>query len=109
MFHKRAGTTELDPVEVCSLLQRGDIDLVDVREPDEHHRERIEGSMCVPLTQLNPTALGADPARVVFHSLTGMRSAKAVECCRKLGKGMVRHMRGGLAAWKAAGLPTRSE
>jgi rhodanese-related sulfurtransferase len=107
MFQQRTGSIDLDPAEVCALLRRGDIALVDVREPAEHQREHIEGAVCMPLSRFDPNALGADPGRVVFHCLSGKRSAAAVSHCQRRGLAAVRHMRGGIAAWKAAGLPTR--
>lgn len=106
MFWKRSSATELDPAEVHALLARGDVYLVDVREPHEHKAERIAGAVCMPLSRFDPKALGVDPATVVFHCLSGKRSAMAVTLCQRIGIAAERHMRGGLAAWKAAGLPT---
>jgi rhodanese-related sulfurtransferase len=106
MFWKRSGVVELDPVEVHDLLSRGDITLVDVREPAEHAAERIPGAVCMPLSRFDPQRLSGDPAAVVFHCLSGQRSAMAVRYCLRVGIAASRHMRGGIAAWKAARLPT---
>jgi rhodanese-related sulfurtransferase len=48
------------------------------------------------------------PRRVVFHCGSGKRSLTAAE--RRLGAGQkhAAHMGGGIAAWKAAGLPVIS-
>lgn len=107
MFWNRPRIADLDPVEVHALLARGDVRLVDVREANEHRAERIDGAICMPLSRFDPTALGGDPATVVFHCLSGKRSAIAAMHCHRVGLVAVRHMRGGIAAWKAAGLPTR--
>ena len=107
MFWKKSAVVELDPAEVHALVARGDVHLVDVREPAEHQAERIDGAVCMPLSRFDPTALAADAATVVFHCLSGRRSAMAAMHCQRAGIAAVRHMRGGIAAWKAAGLPTR--
>jgi rhodanese-related sulfurtransferase len=107
MFWKRSNVAELDPVEVHALFARGDVHLIDVREQQEHQAERIDGAICMPLSRFDPKALGVDPATVVFHCLSGKRSAMAVTLCQRVGIAVSRHMRGGLVAWKAAGLPTR--
>jgi rhodanese-related sulfurtransferase len=42
----------------------------------------------------------------VLTCLGGKRCAMAVAKCRQAGVPVNTHMRGGLGAWKAAGLPT---
>jgi rhodanese-related sulfurtransferase len=43
---------------------------------------------------------------VVFQCGTGKRSAMAVASCQEAGVPANKHLRGGVAVWKAAGLPT---
>lgn len=107
MFWKRSSVVELDPAEVQAMVARGEIKLVDVREQAEHRSERIDGAVCMPLSRFDPAALPCEAALVVFHCLSGQRSAMAASLCQRAGVGAARHMRGGIAAWKAAGLPTR--
>lgn len=97
---------ELDPAEVRALLARGEATLVDVREPAEHAAERIEGARLLPLSSFDPAGLPDTPARVILHCGVGKRSGMAMEACRKAGVAVRGHLRGGLAAWKANGLPT---
>jgi len=106
MFFKRSSVAEIDPADVRALLARGDINLVDVREVPEQRAEHIEGAACMPLSRFDPAALKDNPKPIVLCCLSGMRSARAAQLCARAGL-MVRNMRGGLAAWKAAGLPTR--
>lgn len=106
-WNTKTSVVELDPAEVQALLARGDVVLIDVREHNEHHAERIMGAVCMPLSRFEPTALPADAATVVFHCLSGKRSAMVAMQCQRAGLAAVRHMRGGIAAWKAAGLPTQ--
>jgi rhodanese-related sulfurtransferase len=99
----------LEPVEVSRLLLAGKILLIDVREPSEYASERIAGALLYPLSTFDAATLPDDGARqVVFHCGSGKRSLTAAE--RRLGAGQkhAAHMGGGIAAWKAAGLPVIS-
>jgi rhodanese-related sulfurtransferase len=95
---------ELEPAEVSARMARGEIVLVDVREPNEIAAERIPGSVAMALSRFDPKAL--PKGEVVLTCLSGKRSALALAQCRKAGVAVSAHMRGGLTAWKAAGLPT---
>jgi rhodanese-related sulfurtransferase len=102
-----SAVVELEPAEVQARLARGEIVLVDVREPNEIAGERIAGAVAMPMSVFDPAALpGGDAGRIVFHCAGGKRSALAVARCRVAGVPARTHLRGGLAAWKAAGLPT---
>ena len=100
----RSAPIELDPVEVNARLSRGEITLVDVREPNETAAERIAGAVAMPLSRFDPA--GLPKGEVVLTCLGGKRSAIALARCQEAGVAVNTHMRGGLAAWKAAGLPT---
>lgn len=109
---KAAGAAELgpevDPRTVNGWLGEGSCTLIDVREPDEHARERIAGARLVPLGKLDPGSLALGPgSRVVFHCKSGRRSADAATRAGGLRAGGVQvyTMRGGLERWKAESLP----
>jgi rhodanese-related sulfurtransferase len=100
---------EIDPRDAQAALSRSECVLVDVREADEYARERIAGSVLLPLSALTPqqvNALGAN--RVAIHCKSGRRGADAVARCAGLAAAgiTVVNVRGGIEAWKAAGLPT---
>jgi rhodanese-related sulfurtransferase len=97
---------ELEPAEVNAGMAQGKLVLVDVREPNETAAERIPGAVLMPLSQFDPAAL--PKGEVVLTCLGGKRSALALARCREAGVPVKTHMRGGLTAWKAAGLPTTS-
>ena len=100
-------TKDLTPQQVKAALDAGQILLIDVREPEEFAAERIAGAVNAPLSRLSPAALPkADGKTVVLQCAGGKRSAMAVDQCRKAGELIETHLAGGLAAWKAAGLPT---
>jgi rhodanese-related sulfurtransferase len=100
---------DLSPASVAQLLAANEIILIDVREPNEHAAERIEGAILMPLSSFDPANVPQDPNRaVVFHCARGGRSAQAVQHCRHAGLKVDSHLAGGIAGWKSAGLPVES-
>ncbi|GAA0569338.1 rhodanese-like domain-containing protein [Rhizomicrobium electricum] len=96
----------LEPAEVADLLGKNEIMLIDVREPAEYASAHIKGAVLVPLSQFDPHTLpGAGQKRIVLHCGVGGRSARAVAACQAAGIAVDSHMRGGIQAWMAAGLP----
>ena len=99
----------LNPAEVARLLRAGKLLLIDVREPTEYASERIAGALLYPISTFDATALPDDGSRrVVFHCGSGKRSLAAAERRLAAGQAHAAHMGGGIAAWKAAGLPVIS-
>ena len=100
-------TKDLTPQQVKVALDAQQILLIDVREPDEFAAEKIAGAVNVPLSTFNPANLPqASGKTVVLQCSGGKRSAMAVDKCRVANEAVDTHLAGGLAAWKAAGLPT---
>ena len=93
------------PQQVAELLARGEIQLIDVRQPAEHDAGRIAGDRLIELAELTSQAQTIDRNRpIVFYCRSGTRSAMATEAFR--GAGYDAHnMTGGLLDWHAAGLP----
>jgi rhodanese-related sulfurtransferase len=93
------------PQQVAALMERGDIQLIDVRQPEEHEAGRIAGDRLVVLSDLSAEVDTIDRSRpVVFYCRSGARSAMATDAFR--GAGFEAHnMLGGLLEWDAAGLP----
>jgi rhodanese-related sulfurtransferase len=109
MTQPQSSIETLAPKEVSRLLHAHSIMLVDVREPAEFASERIAGALLYPLSTFDAAMLPDDGTRrIVFHCGSGKRSLTAAE--KRLGAGQkhVAHMGGGIAAWKAAGLPVIS-
>jgi rhodanese-related sulfurtransferase len=97
--------TDYTPRQVAELLGQGEIQLIDVRRPDENDAGRIPGGRLIELGQLPAQAGTIDRDRpVVFYCRSGSRSAMATEAFR--GAGFDAHnMAGGLLEWHATGLP----
>ncbi len=96
---------ELAPADVAARLAAGEIRLIDVREPQEYDAAHIEGAELFPLSTFDPAAIPPGDKPIVFQCAVGGRSARAVEACLDAGLPNNKHMRGGIRAWMAAGLP----
>jgi adenylyltransferase/sulfurtransferase len=94
---------ERSAVEVAAMRARGDrFLLLDVREPAEHERARIEGARLVPLGQLEARLGELTPWKdgtVVVHCKSGARSARACRLLHRHGFGDVWSLAGGIQAW----------
>ncbi len=101
------GVVEYGPQDVQALLGEGSILLIDVREPIEYAMERIPGALLFPLSTFAVDQLPAGELAIVFHCAVGGRSLTAARLRRATGHSAA-HMAGGIAAWKALGLPTVS-
>lgn len=101
--------TNLTPQEVAEGLRAGRMLLVDVREPNETSVESYPDAVIVPLSAFNPAAI-PDPQgkQVVFACRSGRRSITASVAAQDAGYPYTAHLAGGILAWKAAGLPTRT-
>jgi rhodanese-related sulfurtransferase len=97
--------SDYTPQQVAELLERGEIQLIDVRQPYEHEAGRIAGGRLVELNRLAAQTETIDrDVPVVFYCRSGARSAMATEAFREAGFD-AHNMVGGLLSWDAAGLP----
>jgi adenylyltransferase/sulfurtransferase len=93
---------EITATELKKRMDAGDdIQLIDVRQPDENAFARIEGAKLIPLGQIVQRMDEIDENReTVIHCKAGGRSAKAIEALQRAGfKGKLSNMRGGITAW----------
>jgi rhodanese-related sulfurtransferase len=99
----------LTPEEVARGLTEGRMLLVDVREPNETSAESYPDAVIVPLSAFDPAAI-PDPQdkQVVFACRSGRRSITASVAAQDAGYPYRAHLAGGIIAWKAAGLPTKT-
>jgi rhodanese-related sulfurtransferase len=101
----------ITPDEAARLLREGGATLVDVREADEHARERIPGARNLPLSRLEEAELAVHQGKpVLFHCRSGARTAgNAHRLAAKAGLCEAYVVEGGLDAWKRAGLPVAED
>ena len=97
----------ITPEDAARLLREGGATLVDVREADEHARERIPGARNLPLSRLEDAELAVQQGKpVLFHCRSGARTlGHADSLAAKAGPCEAYVVEGGLEAWKRAGLP----
>jgi len=106
---RRAQVRDLTPQQVARGVTEGTMLLVDVREPNETAAEAYPDAVAVPLSAFDPRAIPDPQGRqVVFACRSGKRSATASLAAQALGLPYDHHLAGGMLAWKAAGLPTRT-
>jgi adenylyltransferase/sulfurtransferase len=93
---------EISATELKRRMDAGDnIQLIDVRQPDEWNFARIEGAKLIPLGEILNRMNEIDENReTVIHCKMGGRSARAIEALRRGGfKGDLKNLRGGITAW----------
>lgn len=93
---------EISATDLKRRLDAGeDIQLIDVRQPEEWAFAKIEGSKLIPLGEIMSRMGEIDENReTVLHCKVGMRSARAVEALQRAGfKGDLKNLKGGITAW----------
>jgi rhodanese-related sulfurtransferase len=100
---------DLTPQDVSKGMAEGRYLLVDVREPNEVAVDAYPDAVVVPLSSFDPRDI-PDPhgKQVVFACRSGKRSVTASLAAQAGGLAYDKHLAGGMLAWKAAGLPTRT-
>ena len=100
---------DLTPEDVSKGMAEGRYLLVDVREPNEVAVDAYPGAVVVPLSSFDPQDIpDPDGKQVVFACRSGKRSVTASLAAQAGGLPYDKHLAGGMLAWKAAGLPTKS-
>jgi molybdopterin/thiamine biosynthesis adenylyltransferase/rhodanese-related sulfurtransferase len=102
----RSDVREVTPAEVELLQERGEIAVVDVREPDEWEAGHLPGAALVAKSRVEQQIEDAIPDRskpVVIYCASGVRSLFAGQLLQQLGYEDVASMSGGFQAWKAQG------
>lgn len=100
------GLIELEPTQVKAMLDAGEAVLVDVREDEEFAEERIEGAVLSPMSDFEVETWPSFPGKkVIISCLGGVRSAAVARKLIASGQGWAIHLKGGLNAWRDAGLP----
>ena len=92
---------EITPIELGERVARGDVlQLIDVREPNEHAFARIDGARLIPLRTLPQRSEDLDrETEMVVFCHHGMRSAQAVAFLRSRGFSRARNLAGGIDRW----------
>ena len=100
---------EITATDLKRRLDSGeDIQIVDVREPNEVAIGRIPNSVHIPLGQvLNRMSEIDENRETVVHCKMGGRSARAIDALQRSGfKGNLMNLKGGILAWSDEVDPT---
>lgn len=93
---------EITVTELKEKMDAGeDIELIDVRQPDEYATAKIEGAKLIPLGEIMQRMDEIDNSKpIVVHCKMGGRSAKAIEFLQAAGfEGDMSNLIGGITAW----------
>jgi rhodanese-related sulfurtransferase len=100
---------DLPAEEVARGLAEHRYLLVDVREHNEIAAESYPDAVVVPLSAFDASLIPDPQGReVVFACRSGRRSVTASQMAQEQGYPYDAHLEGGILAWKASGLPTRT-
>ncbi len=100
-------TLSIDVKTLQELLQKKAVVLIDVREQSEYNESKIEGSLLMPLGELDANKvqelmLQNPDKTLVMQCRSGMRSAKACYLIESANPNLKPHnLEGGIMAWKA--------
>jgi rhodanese-related sulfurtransferase/transcriptional regulator with XRE-family HTH domain len=94
------------PRDAEALIAKGELDVVDVREPREWAMGHLPAARLVPLDALHRDLAGATLGqKVLFVCASGGRSLKAAKLAEATGSRELYSLDGGTSAWVAEGLP----
>jgi len=88
------------------MIEDDQIQVIDVREPNEYAEGHIPGVKLVPLnTLLSRPSDFITHDNILFVCQMGQRSALACEMAAAIGMEKIYNLEGGTTAWAKAGLP----
>ncbi|HEY7783373.1 MAG TPA: rhodanese-like domain-containing protein [Pyrinomonadaceae bacterium] len=93
---------EITATELKQRLDSGaDIQIVDVREPEEVTIASMPNTVHIPLKEVTARMSEIDPNReTVVHCKGGVRSAMAINALKQAGfTGKLTNLKGGITAW----------
>ncbi len=94
----------LTPGEAERLIADGAM-LIDIRDPDEHARERIPGAANHPLARIEQLSAHSGP--IIFHCRSGMRTqGNAARLAAAGASSPCYVLAGGIDAWRSSGAST---
>jgi adenylyltransferase/sulfurtransferase len=93
---------EITATELKKRMDEGeDIQLIDVRQPDEYAFAKIEGAKLIPLGEIMRRMDELDDSKeLILQCKAGGRSAQAIEFLTRAGyQGKMANLKGGITAW----------
>ena len=93
---------EITATELKRRMDAGDdVQIIDVRQPDEYAFAKITGAKLIPLGEIAQRMDEIDADKeVVLQCKAGGRSAQAIDILTRAGfKGKMSNLKGGITAW----------
>ena len=112
MAEKRPGEpfTRIDVHEAKTMIDKQEVQVIDSREPHEHHEGHVPGSIQIQhMATLAQADRIARDKPVLFICKSGQRSAVAAEFAAAVGITDIYNVEGGHDAWRAAGYPMSTD
>ena len=98
----------ISPTKARTLIDNGAI-LVDIRDTDEHARERIPQADNRPIATLIENSIGQGHTAIIFHCRSGNRTSMNAALLAEAARADAFILDGGIEAWKKAGLPVAQD
>lgn len=97
-------------LKLFHLAQQKETMIIDIREQFEHIREKIQGSINIPLSQILidvPNISDIESKKIILYCKAGVRSIVAAGTLQEEEfKYNILNLQGGLIAWKRCNLST---
>jgi len=103
--------SQIDARDVYKKIESGELQnsvLLDVRTPGEHARERIKGSINIPVDEIESKVEEILPDKdktIYVYCMSGSRSAMGAQILKSLGYKNVYDIMNGIMACRVYGLP----
>lgn len=97
------GCQTVSPDDAQTLINKGSLTIVDVREQSEYDTGHLKDALLIPVGSVNERAMSELPdkeATILVYCRTGRRSADASAKLVSMGYSHVYNLDGGITAWK---------
>lgn len=99
-----AAVQTVDANTLKNWIEKDEVLLIDVREPNEHARANIPAALLMPLSKLGGIELpDAEDKKVVIVCASGARSGMAADRLFAHHYDNVYNLQGGMMSWQTAG------
>ena len=96
--------TRISVAEAKEMIEAGNVQVIDSREPHEHYDGHVPGSLNIPHMATLPRNADLDRDKpILFICKSGQRSAVAAEFAATVGLTELFNVEGGHDAWRTAG------
>jgi rhodanese-related sulfurtransferase len=101
------GGNEIGTLEATLLMNQKRAIVVDVRPADDYQKSHIPGSRHIPESEIKTRIAELSKYKERPLVLVGTRPTSAMRALKAAGFNEIAQLRGGIAAWIEAGLPTQ--